>query len=193
MSEQEAVGKEDAIESTLRENKFQLKMSGIHHLKFEVIDHFITSGQPWEGISKIVCDIDGSGCIMYVMAGRVGSKETASWFADAIRPGSAIGCETNDAMPEKLNFAFIGKMSFDHDGHTYTGDDIVIAQGHNGFRNNWWIGGPHMTVLVALPPFIAAAGQNFKVKAIPPIAKIAFMASGIDVSKVHMKLIELPK
>ena len=189
MSEQEAVGKEDAIESTVRTNKFTLEMSGLSNLKFELTDHFITSGQPWEGISKIECRLDGSGCTMYVMAGRVASKETANWFADAIKPGSALGCETTDTMPERLNFAFKGNMSFDHGGYTYSGDDIVIAQGHTqGFRNNWWFGGPYMKGGV-LPKCAAGVRQTFEVNTIPSKAIVIFTATVLDVSTVHVGVI----
>ena len=178
------------VDATIRSNEFTLQMSGLSNLKFELTGHSITSGQPWEGISKIECN--SSGCTMTVMAGRKDSGATASWFADAIKPGSAIGCTTIDTMPEELNFAFKGNMSFDHGGKTYTGNDIVIAQGStDSFRNNWWIGGSNMSVIAATPPFASAEAQTFKVKAIIPIAKVTFAATITDVSTVHVGVIAL--
>ena len=187
MSKQESVGQVDA---TIRTNEFTLQMSGLSNLKFELSDHSITSGQPWQGISKIECN--DSGCTMYVMAGRKDSAATASWFADAIKPGSAIGCTTIDTMPEELNFAFKGNMSFDHGGETFTGKDIVIGQGStDSFRNNWWIGGPSMSVIAAIPPFASSETQTFKVTSFPYVAKVTFSATIADVSTVHVGVVAL--
>ena len=131
---------------------------------------------------------------MTVMAGRKGSKETAEWFADAIKPGSAIGCSTIDPMPKKLNFAFKGNMSFSQGGQTYSGKDIVIAQGHTGDdHNNWWIGGPNMAVMASIPPFASSEAQtfNYKDKGLPLSAKVTFSATMTDVYTVHVGIISL--
>ena len=178
------------VDATIRQNDFTLQMSGLSNLKFEISDYCITSGQPWQGISKIECN--DSGCTMSVMAGRKDSAATANWFADAIKPGSAIGCMTIDTMPEELNFAFKGNMSFDHGGKTFSGKDIVIAQGHtDDFRNNWWIGGPNMSVTASIPPFASSEAQTFKVSTILPIAKVTFSAGMFDVSTVHVGVVAL--
>ena len=175
---------------TIRANDFTLQMVGLSNLQFDITDYFITSGQPWGGISKITCN--SSGCTMTVMAGRKASTATATWFANAIKPGSAIGCSTIDTMPKKLNFAFRGNMSFDQGGKTYSGNDIVIAQGSTvTFRNNWWIGGSNMAIIAAIPPFASTEAQTFQVRAIPPTVKVTFSATMVDVSTVHMGLVAL--
>lgn len=178
----------ESVDATIRTNEFTLEMSGLSNLKFDIQSHFITDGQPWEGISKIQCS--DTGCTMYVEAGRKGSSETADWFKSAINPGSAIGCDTYDTLPEELNFAFKGTMTFDHGGKTYTGKDIVIAQGSTIVRNNWWIGGPHMSVLTNIPNVLAAAAQTVKTSGLLP-AKATFTTSLGDVSSMQLGIIEI--
>lgn len=180
----------DNVKATIRTNNFTLEMSGLSDLKFEINSHSITDGQPWEGISKIECN--DKGCTMSVMAGRKDSNSTANWFADAIKPGSAVGCDTIDNMPDQLNFAFKGTMSFDHGGNTYTGNDVVIAQGStDDFQNNWWIGGAKMSVVAAAYPFAAAAAQTFKVSTIVPIAKVTFSITIGHISSMQMGIVGL--
>lgn len=179
----------ETVEATLRTNEFTFVMPGLSNLNFEIESYFITQGQPWQGISQIECNSEG--CTMYVMAGRKSSSETASWFAEAIQPGSAIGCSTIDAMPKELNFAFKGTMSFNFQDKLYTGNDVVIAQGHNT-RNNWWIGGPNMSRFTAMPGIAAAAGQNFKISTkVPQKAKVTFMASFDSVHSMQMGVVAL--
>ena len=165
--------------ATIRTNRFELKMAGLSNLKFELQtdkSYCITEGQPWEGISKIECSSDG--CTLFVEAGRKKSKQVADWFIKTIESGSAIGCDSYDTLPDELNFAFIGTMSFDHRGNTYTGKDIVIAQGSRVWsRNNWWIGGPNMSTFAIVGPGITGiAGQNFTGKLKIP-AKVTFTTS----------------
>lgn len=189
MDEQEILGKE-AVESTIRTNEFTLVMPGLSNLKFEIQSYSISSGQPWEGISKIECNKEG--CTMFVMAGRHGTSATANWFADAIESGSAIGCDTYDTMPGELNFAFKGTLSFDHGGKTYNGNDVVIAQGSNArSRNNWWIGGPKMSIFTVIPPFVAAVGQTFNVHGSIIPAKVTFSTSITNVSSMQVGVIGL--
>ena len=182
------------VEATIPTNEFTLVMPGLSKLNFEIHSYSITSGQPWKGIFKIECNDEG--CTMFVEAGRKGSEETARWFKEAIavsssQPGSAIGTDSFDALPDKLNFAFKGTMSFHHQEKTYTGNDIVIAQGHNArSRNNWWIGGPNMSIIAAVPGFMAGIAQNFKPKpGIIPVAKVTFMTSIGNVSSMQVGVI----
>jgi hypothetical protein len=65
----------------------------------------------------------------------------ATWFNGEIQPDqTTFGHEAG-----ALNFAFIGTLDLTvrgHDGaqHTFTFDDIALAQGH-ALGNNWWFGG----------------------------------------------------
>ena len=47
----------------------------------------------------------------------------------------AGGCSTN--WPSSLNFAFLGTLTIN--GSEYP---ILLAQGHMGANNNWWVGAP---------------------------------------------------
>ncbi|AOM39945.1 hypothetical protein [Xenorhabdus hominickii] len=145
----------------IRDNNFSLKMMGMTNVVFNVTDHYITSGQGWEGVT--VSD-DSEGCIFLVRAGRKGSSAPADWFKNKVTGGNAIACDTLAPLPSKLNFAFIGDLSFEHGGNKYSGTDIVIAQGHNArSRNNWWLGGKHMSEITDLPLGIyKLQGQPFK-------------------------------
>ena len=87
-------------------------------MKFDVEDHSITSGQPWEGVTDIKCS--QAECEMTVRAGRKGSSDVANWFKDAIGQGSAIACSSIDSLPGKLNFAFVGNMEFDFGSNRYS-------------------------------------------------------------------------
>ena len=46
-------------------------------------------------------------------------------------------------LPETLNFAVIGTLSFSDDEGNYYASDFVIAQGHSGAGNNWWVATPN--------------------------------------------------
>ena len=176
MSDQESVDQVEGLEATLRTNKFTLQMSGLSNLKFEESGYSITSGQPWQGISNI--GYNDSGCTMYVMAGRKRSTAPANWFTRNVEPGSYIGRAT---LPKELNFAFKGNMSFDNHGQTFTGEDIVITQGHD----KWWIGGPTMELL----PSDSSAAQTFKTNVSPYKAKVTFKA--VASSTVQLGVITL--
>nr|WP_298169374.1 hypothetical protein [uncultured Pseudomonas sp.] len=58
----------------LRENEFTLSMAGIKNFSFQLDEHKITDGQPWEGVST---DETSDSGIIIVKAGRKGSEKTA--------------------------------------------------------------------------------------------------------------------
>lgn len=118
--------------------------------------------------------------------GRKKTKEVAEWFAEAVSPSSAIACYTSDPMPGLLNFAIKGHMSFDHGGKTYIAKDIVNI----GVRNNWWMGGPGMSVIAAIPGITRAAMQRVQTSGILP-AYATFMTPIFCVSYMHMGIINL--
>jgi hypothetical protein len=186
IAEQAEIGKQ----VTLQKNEFTFKMVGLSDFKFEIHEHYITPKQPFNGITKTQCNQEG--CTITVVAGRSQSKEVANWFKLKIGQGSAIGCASFDRLPDKLNFAFIGTMSFSHKGRTYTGHDIVLAQGHNArSRNNWWIGGSNMSTITNVPvPHLAAIAQNFTYAGFL-IAKVDFVTLLEQVSHLDMGLIDI--
>lgn len=177
-----------SAQAVLRTNEFSLKMTGLIDMEFDIEDYCITGGQPWEGLTGIQCTREG--CTFAVKAGRKGSKEVATWFKEKIGNGSAIGCSTYDRLPEKLNFAFVGTMSFIHRKKNYVGKEIVIGQGHSTrSRNNWWIGGPHMSEMVNIPAgHLAASKQNFYVGILP---SFVIFSTFFNVSSMNMGIVGL--
>jgi len=125
----------------VRENEFTLSMAGIKDFSFELDEHCITSGQPWEGVTT---EEDSHSGTLIVKAGRKGSKETAAWFVDKAENGSILGCSSSSKYPDKLNFAFTGTLKFTHANKTIKCKNVLIGQGHST-RNTWWLGGCKMT------------------------------------------------
>ena len=112
MSETANQQTETLVGATLRDNDFTLKMTGMSDMTFEIKAHSIKEGQPWGGISQIIC-VDGE-CTITVQAGRKGSSDVADWFKSQVGSGSAVGCGTIDMWPSEMNFAFIGTMTYKH-------------------------------------------------------------------------------
>lgn len=104
-------------------------------LSYEQIDHSITSGQPWGGVSVGTQDEEWA---IDVKAGRKGSGGVADWFrshaSNATCANFPSGCPD---WPSDLNFAIRGTIKIN--GSEYP---ITIGQGSVGLHNNWWIGGP---------------------------------------------------
>ncbi len=110
----------------------------VHGFDFNVKDHSITGGQPYDGVTS---GMAGGNGYMKVRAGRHGSDGVAQWFKD--RADVAVGDRVAfDSWPDKLNFAVYGDMVVKgSNGGDVKCTDIVIGQGHTGAFNNWWIGG----------------------------------------------------
>ncbi|MCY4178063.1 MAG: hypothetical protein OXD32_06165, partial [Endozoicomonadaceae bacterium] len=75
-----------------------------------------------------------------IQAGRHGSKNTVSCL---FGKGFEKQNFTYYKRPHKLNFAVTGTLTID--GVSF--DDMVLAQGHTVFTNNWWFGGKHCRYL----------------------------------------------
>jgi hypothetical protein len=91
-----------------------------------------------------VCSIfDGQHYTNLVFSvGRKGSSDVADWWSARVpEKKNSFG-----HYPDGLNFAFGGKLSFNIvvDGvpDTLVINNFFMGQGHAGFSNNWWIGGP---------------------------------------------------
>ena len=110
---------------------------------FHVTEHFMTPGQDPDWLnSHRAYLIDYTGRLTY-RVGRKGSKETADWF------NSRMHVNTFNHHAGKLNFAFLGKLELKFevikDGrvvneNTIEVPNVILAQGHAGGSNNWWIG-----------------------------------------------------
>lgn len=176
----------------LEKNDFRLKMVNPCDFSFDVQEYDLLSGQ-WGGVT---CVSDETGATITVRADRDGSKETANWFKKAIADGSAVGCQTTDALPEKLNFAFKGTLSFTHGGQRFQAWDVVIAQGHTTFeRNNWWIGGRHMAVPIDIAGVATIATQPVGHKIMGkfmPNGVVIFSVIVTDVSSMNMGIQPIP-
>ena len=79
-------------EATLRTNEFKFLLHGVSDFHFSIKESTVTKGQPFEGISTTVSDVEGAS--LYVEAGRHRSSETAKWFKAVIKTGATIGCNT---------------------------------------------------------------------------------------------------
>lgn len=176
----------------LEKNEFVLKMVNPVDFSFDVQDYDLTTGQ-WGGVTS---SWDETGATITVRADRHDSIETANWFKEAIDDGSAVGCQTSDALPAKLNFAFKGTMSFTHGGQRFQAWDFVIAQGHTGFqRNNWWIGGRHMAVPIDLAGVATIATQPVGHRIMGkfmPNGVVIFSVIVSDVSSMNMGIQPIP-
>lgn len=171
--------------SDVKTNEFTLKIKGVTKMTFDVTNHSITHDKGWEGIQSIKCT--PTGCTFIIKASRHHSPDVAGWFKTKVDSGHAIGTNTIDGMPSELNFAFMGNMTFDYEGTTYSGKDIVIAQGHSGFRNNWWLGGPHMKGK-SIPAVAAAEVQLFKKNGLPVSPVIFSTLLKLSVSEMDMRI-----
>jgi len=161
--------------ATIRDNHVQLSLTGLKIISFDVTDHSISDGQPYEGVT-----VEGNDKLN-VRAGRHGSEKVAKWFRDKASTGAVIACDTFDSYPGKLNFAVYGKLTFEFSGKTWTVQNVLLAQGHNArSRNNWWMGGPNMEG-GAVKPFIGAIVSSAAVNGWPT-AKAGFIAPPGSVS-----------
>jgi len=149
----------------MKNNDVVFENPGISGMKFEVKNH--DAGKSgFKGVTNIVCK--NGKCTITVKADRKGQTSVANSFKnDAITAqGGVIACDSDALLPSKLNFWIKGTLSFDLGGKTYTGEDVVLAQGSNArLRNNWWIGGPTVKVITRIKPSITSiANQTYKVK-----------------------------
>jgi hypothetical protein len=47
-------------------------------------------------------------------------------------------------LPKDLNFAVEGTVVIRIGDQNTTCDNVIVAQGHTGAYNDWWVGGPFM-------------------------------------------------
>ena len=124
-------------------NELNFNISGVQYLSFTELSYSITSGQPYGGASGSVKDGLKSAKIV-VKAGRKGSSDVASWFKSEVGDGKAVAARSLNPLPGKLNFAVAGTLVIRIGDQNTVCDNVIVAQGHAGSYNDWWIGGPYM-------------------------------------------------
>jgi hypothetical protein len=161
---------DDATMTKLRDNEVQFRLTGISIQAFDVTDHSITPGQPYEGVTVAASDK------LNVRAGREKSEKVGQWFKSTANTGVVIGCSAHSDYPKELNFAILGNLKFISGGTTYNVNDVLLAQGRqrDRSRNNWWIGGPSMTG-GGIEPIAGIAEATAYSDRNVPIAKVAFV------------------
>lgn len=155
--------------ATIHDNYLQLSLTGIKIKSFDVTDHSISDGQPYEGVTVSGDDK------LNIRAGRHGSDKVAKWFKEKADTGVVAACDTFDSYPDKLNFAVYGTLTFESAGKTWVVKNVLFAQGHNArSRNNWWVGGPQMEG-GSVKPFVGAVVSSASVDRLP-LGKVGFIA-----------------
>ncbi len=125
--------------ATARTNTVNIWIKGndITEVNYVETEHDITGGQPWDSFHA---SCSSSLLTITVKAGRKGSGGVADWFNSRATKGMC-GCDTADARPGSLNFAFNGYLTFKYNGGLVRCDGVLFGQGHNARdRNNWWMG-----------------------------------------------------
>jgi hypothetical protein len=129
--------------ATARDNYVYFKGAG-DYFQWHEASHKITDGQPWNYLHYGTSDGEG---VIHIQAGRKGSEEVADWFKEKVGIGHAISTKDNTPVgwPDELNFATYGHMNLkDSHGRYAQCHRILIAQGHAGTYNNWWIGSENL-------------------------------------------------
>ncbi|PHS05739.1 MAG: hypothetical protein COA88_11775 [Kordia sp.] len=163
------------------DNEFSLNMSGIANFKFTVDKYSIADGGDWDGVTTETKDGKG---VITVKASRNSSSEVANWFSDQLKQGSCLGCSSSSSLPKKLNFAFVGTMSFEHTNKTYTLNNVLIAQGHST-RNTWWLGGLEMSGMDTPVAGMILSPTN------TPLAKVSFATIATQISEMNMGVFQV--
>jgi hypothetical protein len=115
----------------------------VQYFSFSETGHSITSGQPYGGAyGRVLSGLYSAEVI--VKAGRKGSSGPVEWFKTQIGDGAVIGSRSSKSLPKDLNFAVEGTMTIRTGDRNVICDGIIVAQGHHGAFNDWWLGGPYM-------------------------------------------------
>ncbi|MBR9972197.1 hypothetical protein [Magnetospirillum sulfuroxidans] len=132
-----------ALAATQHDNEVFFAIAGVTQFQFSETAHSITSGQPYGGTTSNVSK-SGAQARIVVKAGRKGSSSVANWFKTQVAAGQTLACDSKGTFPDALNFAVQGTLTMTVGDKTITCQDVLVAQGHFGTTNNWWMGGPNM-------------------------------------------------
>jgi len=129
----------NASRAHAHDNYFTMQLaSGLspYSISFSVETHYITGGQPFDGVSTSQPDQ------LDVKAGRKGSSSVAAQFASGLQPTNMMVSwpPTSTANPPgELNFAIVGSLVLNMPSGTVVCPNMLIGQGHALDRNNWWV------------------------------------------------------
>jgi hypothetical protein len=130
--------------TSTHDNKVFFAMPGLQGFTFTETSHSVTKGQPYGGVTSKV-EKKGQGLIV-VNAGRSGSTGVATWFMANVAAGQTLVCDSKGSAPNQLNFAVLGTLTLELTGQApIVCEDVLVAQGHFGVNNNWWMGGKNMS------------------------------------------------
>ncbi len=129
----------------------ELTFTGLTDADFQLQSHSITSGQPFNGVSRL-----GGGTIS-VNAGRKHSKPVGDWF-NAQASGAKLPTHTELSAPDELNFAIQGTLILNDGNGPISCPNFVIAQGNWGSVNYWWISAPGMIETDSDVQYLGKAG-----------------------------------
>ena len=128
---------------TQRDNDVYFALTGVQAFSFTDSQNSVHSKQPWGGVTSNVSRPGAEGQIR-IKAGREGSKAVAQWFKSKVGAGQTLVCDSKGNLPDELNFAAEGTLTFSVGGKTIICNDVLVGQGHFASANNWWMGGPAM-------------------------------------------------
>lgn len=128
------------------DNDIFFDVVGMKGVSFTETDHSITSGQPYHGASSgIKKEAGHDQAFIRVNAGRKKSDQVAKWFKNRAGKGQTVVCDSAGTYPNELNFAVQGTLKITNvSDEVIVCDNFIIAQGHFGANNNWWISSPTM-------------------------------------------------
>lgn len=113
--------------------------------KYCIIDAAVSPGQdPDENLKKEKIFSFGNDGDINIRVGRHKTKEVAEWWKERIEKNF----NTFYDDPDELNFAMIGNLTMEIEEissqriFTLYYEQVALAQGHSGTRNNWWLGCP---------------------------------------------------
>lgn len=132
-----------ALAVSEHDNEVFFAIAGIKSFEFTETGHAITPKQPYSGTFSNVSKA-GAQARIVVKAGRKGSEGVADWFKAQVGAGQTLVCDSKGTFPDKLNFAVKGTLKMTIGDKKITCDNVIVAQGHFGVNNNWWMGGPNM-------------------------------------------------
>lgn len=174
--------------TSTHDNEVFFAMPGLQKFTFTETSHSVTKGQPYGGVTSKV-DKKGKGLIV-VNAGRSGSTEVAGWFMGNVAAGQTLVCDSKGSAPDKLNFAVLGTLTLELTGQPQiVCEDVLIAQGHFGANNNWWMGGKNMSG--AHVSFSGATVQKCKQKNVLGFVEVVFSPQTPCVNHFSISLLKM--
>ena len=137
----------------IHSNYFHFSYLG-NKIEFITKKHCVTKGQPYQtpdGSHLYALGDAGTQQAkkkrMIIRSGRHRSKETMECLSKTMLSAHKFidGYFTFFPIDPRLNFAVQGTVIFYKEAF----NDVIVAQGRSGFRNNWWFGGRFCTTFAS--------------------------------------------